>query len=120
MEIIGPVLSLGISVFLNRNPQQTNVGELVHKGFGSVRDYHKCLSILLQPLVKAQMDPPLLDVRLEDQIKRVRALLVMGAVLGDEKAMTCCVAGSSSRTMRLLSYVYPLSCCLRHHSFFTG
>jgi hypothetical protein len=72
MEIIGPVLSLGISpVFLNRNPQQTNVESWYTKGFGSsVRDYHKCLSILLQPLVKAQMDPPLLDVRLGDQIKR--------------------------------------------------
>jgi hypothetical protein len=32
-------------------------------------------------------------MRLGDQIKRVRAVLVMGAVLGDGKAMTCCVAG---------------------------
>ena len=58
------------------------------KGFGSsVCDYHKCLSILLEPLVKAQTEPrPLLTVRLGDQIRRVCVILLMGAVLGDGKS----------------------------------
>jgi hypothetical protein len=62
------------------------------------------------PLVKAQMDPPLLlDVRLGDQIKRVRAVLVMGAVLGDGKSndMLCGRVMSSSRTMRLSELRLP-------------
>jgi hypothetical protein len=65
------------------------------------------------------MDPPLLDVRLGDQIKRVRAVLVMGAVLGDGKAMTCCVPGDVlvPNHASVPSYVYPLSCCLRHPAF---
>ncbi len=73
-------------------------------GYGSsVRDYHKCLSVLLEPLVNAQANPPLLDVRLGDQIKRVRAIIVMGAVLGDGKSndmLTGRVAASSG-TLRL-------------------
>jgi hypothetical protein len=45
-------------------------------GFGSsVFDYHKCLSILLEPIAKAQTEHPLLDVLLGDQIKRVRAIV---------------------------------------------
>jgi hypothetical protein len=33
------------------------------KGHGSsVRDYHKCLSIILQPVAEAQQSPPLLDM----------------------------------------------------------
>jgi hypothetical protein len=75
------------------------------RGFGSsVRDYHKCLSILLEPLVKAQTEPrPLLNVRLGDQIRRVCVLLLMGAVLGDGKSndMQCVRVGSFSRTLRL-------------------
>ena len=74
-------------------------------GFGSsVRDYHKCLSILLDPIVKAQQDPrPLLDVRLGDQIKRVRAVLIMGTILGDGKSndMLCGRVGAFSHTLRL-------------------
>ena len=76
------------------------------RGFGSsVRDYHKCLSILLEPLVKAQTEPcPLLNVRLGDHIRRVCVILLMGrAVLGDEKSndMQCDRVGSFSRTLRL-------------------
>jgi hypothetical protein len=42
------------------------------KKFGaSVRDYHKCMSILMEPLVQAQKDPPLLDMLLGDQVRRV-------------------------------------------------
>ncbi len=74
-------------------------------GFGSsVRDYHKCLSILLEPIVKAQTEPrPLLAVHLGDQIKRVLFILVMGAVLGDGKSnnILCGRVGSFSRTLRL-------------------
>jgi hypothetical protein len=73
-------------------------------GFGSsVCDYHKCLSILLEPMVNAQTEHPLLGVLLGNQIKRVRAILVMGAVLGDGKSkeMVCGRAVSSSGTLRL-------------------
>jgi hypothetical protein len=73
-------------------------------GFGSsVRDHHKCLSILLEPIVNAQTENPLLDVLLGDQIKRVRVFLVMGAVLGDGKSneMVCGRVASFSGTLRL-------------------
>jgi hypothetical protein len=69
-------------------------------GFGStVHDYyHGCLSVLLEPIVKAQTGRPLLDVLLGDQIICVRAILVMGAILGDGKSndIICGRAGSFS------------------------
>jgi hypothetical protein len=75
------------------------------RGFGSsVRDYHKCLSILLEPLVKAQTElHPLLNVRLGDQIQHVCLILLMGAVRGDGKSndMQCGWVGSFSRTLHL-------------------
>jgi len=73
-------------------------------GFGSTcRDYHKCLAIILEPLVKAQREHPLMEVRLGDQLKRVRAILLMGAVLGDGKSndMLCGRVGAFSNTLRL-------------------
>jgi hypothetical protein len=74
------------------------------KKFGAgVRDYHKCMSILLEPLVKAQKDQPLLDVLLGDQIRRVRLIVVMAIILGDGKStdMLCGRVMSSSNTLRL-------------------
>jgi hypothetical protein len=73
-------------------------------GFGcAVRDYHKCLSIILQPIVDAQNDPPLLDVLLGDQISRVRAIILMGPVLGDGKSndMLCGRVQSFTETLRI-------------------
>ena len=73
-------------------------------GFGgSVRDYHKCLSIILEPLVKAQIERPLMDVRLGNQIRRVRTKLLLGTVLGDGKSndMLCGRVGSFTNTLRL-------------------
>jgi hypothetical protein len=74
------------------------------KKFGAgVRDYHKCMSILLEPLVKAQKDRPLLDVLLGDQIRRVYLIVVMAIILGDGKStdMLCGRVMSSSSTLRL-------------------
>ena len=53
--------------------------------------------------MKAQTELPLLDVLLGDQIKRVRAVLVMGALLGDGKSneMLCGRIASFSGTLRL-------------------
>jgi hypothetical protein len=55
--------------------------------------------------VKAQNEHPLLDVLLGDQIKSVRAILVMGAVLGGGKSnnMLSGRLGSFSQTLRCLS-----------------
>ena len=76
-------------VFPTKNHQPSRPGQRAgtKSGFGSsVRDYHKCLSILLEPIVKAQNELPLLDVLLGNQIKRVCAILVMGAILRDGKS----------------------------------
>jgi hypothetical protein len=82
-------------------------------GFGSsVRDYHKCLSILLEPiLVKAQTEHPLLDVLLGDQIKHVRAILVMGAFLADGKSneMLCGRVAPFSGTLCLSQATFTQS-----------
>jgi hypothetical protein len=75
-----------------------------NKKFGAgVRDYHKCMSILLEPVVKAQKNRPLLDVLLGDQIRRVSMIVVMGIILGDGKStdMLCGRVMSSSNTLRL-------------------
>jgi hypothetical protein len=74
------------------------------KKFGAgVRDYHKCMSILLEPLVKAQKVPPLLDMLLGDQVRRVRVIVVMAVILGDGKSndMLCARVMSHSNTLRL-------------------
>jgi hypothetical protein len=74
------------------------------KKFGaSVRDYHKCMSILLEPLVKAQKDPPLIDVLLGDQLRRVRLIIIMAIILGDGKSndMLCGRVMSNTKTLRL-------------------
>jgi hypothetical protein len=74
------------------------------KKFGaSVRDYHKCMSILLEPLVKAQKDLPLLDILLGNQVRRVRIIIVMAVILGDGKStdMLCGRVMSHSNTLRL-------------------
>ena len=74
------------------------------KGFGlNVRDYHKCLSVILEPLVEAMKNPPLLRVLLGDQVRKVRATIVMGAVLGDGKSndMSAARVMNSHRTLRL-------------------
>jgi hypothetical protein len=61
----------------------------------------------LQPLVKAQMDPPSGCATWGSN--QASAVLVMGAVLGDGKAMTCCVPGDVlvPNHASVPSYVYP-------------
>ncbi len=49
----------------------------------SLRDYHACLKVLLQPLLAAQKERPLLDVCLGNHVCRVRAFLPMSIVMGD-------------------------------------
>ena len=49
----------------------------------SLRDYHACLKVLLEPLRVAQNDRPFLDMRLGNQVRRVRAFLPMSIVMGD-------------------------------------
>jgi hypothetical protein len=74
------------------------------KKFGaSVRDYHKCMSILMEPLVQAQKDPPLLDMLLGDQVRRVQLIVVMAVILGDGKStdMLCGRVMSHTNTLRL-------------------
>ena len=74
------------------------------KGYGSsVRDYHKCLSILLQPFVEAQTNPPLLDLLLGNKLCRCRTVLLMGTLLGDGKShdLSCGRVGAQTNTLRL-------------------
>ena len=74
------------------------------KGYGSsVRDYHKCLSILLQSFVEAQKNPPLLDIRLGNNVCRCRIVLIMGTLLGDGKShdLSCGRVGAQTNTLRL-------------------
>ena len=74
------------------------------KGYGSgVRDYHKMLSIILQPLVEAQSSPPLLDIRLGNQVCRRCITLLMGTLLGDGKShnMSCDRVGAYTKTFCL-------------------
>ena len=49
----------------------------------SVRDYHRCLSALLQPLVAMQKHPPKLLARRGTQRNMVRLILPVSAVMGD-------------------------------------
>jgi hypothetical protein len=82
-------------------------------GFGcNVRDYHKCLSILLEPLVLAQKKSPLMTVVLGEQVRRVRAVLLMGPILGDGKSqdMICSRVMSYSKTLRLSRATLTPSC----------
>ena len=82
------------------------------QGFGcGVKDYHKCLSVILQPMIEAMKQPPILQVRLGDQVRHVRAHLLMAAVLGDGKSndMVCGRIMSSSRTLRLSRATYTPS-----------
>jgi hypothetical protein len=78
-------------------------GQSKRKFGAGVRDYHKCMSILLEPLVKAQKDRPLLEMLLGDQIRRVYLKIVMAIILGDGKSsdMLCGRVMSSSKTLRL-------------------
>ena len=81
-------------------------------GYGSsVRDYHKCLSIVLQPIVDAQRSPPLLDILLGSQLRRCRTVLVMGTLLGDGKSqdMSCGRVGAHTHTLRLSRAVFTPS-----------
>jgi hypothetical protein len=78
-----------IPSFLNSKSSANQIWRArTSSAFGSnICDYHMCHSILLEPIVKAQTEPcPLLNVRLGDQVKHVRAILVMGAILGDRKS----------------------------------
>jgi hypothetical protein len=74
------------------------------KKFGAgVCDYHKCMCILPEPLVKAQKDRPLLDMLLGNQIHRVCLIVIMAIILGDGKSadMLCGRVMSSSNTLHL-------------------
>jgi hypothetical protein len=74
------------------------------KKFGAtVSDHHKCMSILFEPLVKAQKDPPLLDVLLGVQVCRVCITVIMAIILGDGKStdMLCGRVMLHSNTLRL-------------------
>jgi hypothetical protein len=77
-----------------------------------VRDYHKCLSILLEPLVEAQRRQPLMTVVLGQQVRRVRAVLLMAPILGDGKSqdMICSRVMSYSKTLRLSRGTLTPSC----------
>ena len=61
------------------------------------------MSVLLEPLVKAQKDPPLLDVLLGNQVRKVYVTVVMAILLGDGKCtdMLCGRVMSHSNTLRL-------------------
>jgi hypothetical protein len=74
------------------------------KKFGAgVRDYHKCMSIILEPLVEAMREPPIVDVLLGNQIRRVRLIIVMAIALSDGKSsdMLCGRVMSQSNCLRL-------------------
>jgi hypothetical protein len=49
----------------------------------SLRDYHACLKVLLEPLHPAQNERPLLDVCLGNQVCHVRGFLPISIVMGD-------------------------------------
>ena len=82
------------------------------KGFGSaVRDYHKCLSVILQPIVHAQKSPPLIDILLGNKLRRCRTVLLMGTLLGDGKSqdISCGRLGAHTNTLRLSRAVFTPS-----------
>jgi hypothetical protein len=81
-------------------------------GYGSsVRDYHKCLSIILEAIVEAQRSPPLIDILLGTQLRRCRTVLLMGTLLGDGKSqdMSCGRVGAQTNTLRLSRAVFTPS-----------
>ena len=70
-----------------KNPQ--NVGK---KAEQSLAFTHECLTILLQDLVALQKDPPLLVLKLFGKVYRVRLILEVACVIGDQLSQDthCC------------------------------
>ena len=53
-----------------------------NKGMSN-RNYHQCLSIVLESLKQAQQNPPLIWLRIGDRIKNLRLVIVVAFVSGD-------------------------------------
>ena len=72
-------------------------------------DYHKCLSVILKSLKHVQEHPPLMDVMIGNEIRRVRVEIFVTAVLGDGKSnyTLCTRVRAHKNTLRL-----PRSCLL--------
>jgi Plavaka transposase len=49
----------------------------------STRDYHRCLSVLLAPLVKCQTERPIMTFRRGDFVKKARVICPIAVVVGD-------------------------------------
>ena len=78
-------------------------GKTKKKIGASVCGYHKYMSYFLEPLVKAQKYPPLVDVLPGDQLRRVHLVIVMAIVLEDGRStdmMLCGRVMSNSKTLR--------------------
>jgi hypothetical protein len=70
----------------------------------SVRDYHRCLEVLMQPLKDLQRDAPAMYHRRGDQIKYLRTVSPLLGVVGDNKnhdTLTARMGDYGSTTPRL-------------------
>jgi hypothetical protein len=65
--------------------------------------YHRCLIEILKDVVDLQKNPPLLKVRLGNQVKYVRAVLQVAFVMGDQKSNDniCCRKGVTYKAGRI-------------------
>ena len=70
----------------------------------SVRDYHRCLNVILQPFKDLQRTRPLMYFRQGDQVKKLRMACVLAGVVGDNKSqdtLSCRISDYGQTTPRL-------------------
>jgi hypothetical protein len=65
--------------------------------------YHRCLIEILKEVVNLQRNPPLMKVRIGNQVKFVRAILQVAFVMGDQKSNDniCCRKGVTYKAGRI-------------------
>jgi predicted RNase H-like HicB family nuclease len=65
--------------------------------------YHRVLEAILEEVLELQQNPPVVDLRLGDQVKRVKLILKVAFVMGDQKSNdnVCCRTGATFNTGRI-------------------
>jgi hypothetical protein len=75
----------------------------------NIRDYHRCLSVLLEPLMRTQKEMPAMSIRRGDQLAMYHLVCPIATILGDNLSQNK-LCGKSSNTTP--SSVRMSRCCL--------
>lgn len=65
--------------------------------------YHRCLHELLKDIADMQQNPPMMRVRLGNEVKQVRAIFKVAFIMGDQKSNdnVCCKKGTTRSAGRI-------------------